>query len=435
MDYRVKPSVVRRANVAVPGDKSISHRALMLGSVAEGDTEISGFLNGADCLATLEAFRAMGVPVSEHGATSLTVHGVGLDGLEAPDGPLDLGNSGTAMRLLAGLLAGQAFDSELTGDASLRGRPMARIIEPLTRMGAVVESDCDGKPPLQIRGGVRLQGIDYTLPVASAQVKSCVLLAGLYADGETTVTEPQVTRDHTERMLRALGADVRRDGPRVRLAGRQTLRGGRIGVPGDLSSAAFVVLAALLAADADIRIEGVGINPTRTGVLDILRAMNADIDVENERRFGDEPVADLRVRSSRLKGGKVDPALVPLAIDEFPVLFVAAAAAEGVTEFSGIGELRVKESDRIAAMAAGLTALGIKVEESPDGAIVHGGRLGEGTVDSCGDHRIAMSLAVAGSAAAGPVTVRDVDNVDTSFPGFVTLLQSIGVDIDEAAGA
>ncbi len=435
MDYRVKPSVVRRANVAVPGDKSISHRALMLGSVAEGDTEISGFLNGADCLATLDAFRAMGVTVTEHDATSLTVHGVGLDGLEAPDGPLDLGNSGTAMRLLAGLLAGQAFDSELTGDASLRGRPMARIIEPLTRMGAVVESDCDGTPPLQIRGGVQLQGIDYTLPVASAQVKSCVLLAGLYADGESIVTEPQVTRDHTERMLRALGADVRRDGPRVRLAGRQTLRGGRIGVPGDLSSAAFVVLAALLAADADIRIEGVGINPTRTGVLDILRAMNADIDIENERRFGDEPVADLRVRSSRLKGGKVDPALVPLAIDEFPVLFVAAAAAEGVTEFSGIGELRVKESDRIAAMAAGLTALGIKVEESPDGAIVHGGRLGEGTVDSCGDHRIAMSLAVAGSAAAGPVTVRDVDNVDTSFPGFVTLLQSIGVDIDEAAGA
>jgi len=429
MDFRVEPSVIGDATVRVPGDKSISHRAIMLGSIAAGETRVRGFLRGEDCLATLNAFRAMGVSIDEHGETSLTVHGVGLDGLRRPEGPLDLGNSGTAMRLMAGLLAGQAFDTELVGDASLSGRPMGRIIEPLTRMGAVIESDCDGTPPLEIRGGMRLSSIDYVLPVASAQVKSCVLLAGLYADGETRVTEPAVTRDHTERMLRTLGADVRSRDGQVSVRGRCPLQGGDIEIPGDLSSAAFVILAALLADDAQVTIRSVGVNPTRTGVLDILRSMGADIELVNPRSLGSEPVADLRVRSSALSGTKVDPDMVSLAIDEFPVLFVAAAAASGETEFDGLAELRVKESDRVAAMADGLGALGIDVVETAGGAIVHGGRLGGGTVDSHDDHRIAMALAVAATAAAGPVRVRNVDNVATSFPGFVELMSELGGNI------
>ena len=435
MDFLVQPSPIGRATVRVPGDKSISHRAIMLGSIAEGDTRVSGFLAGEDCRATLAAFRAMGVAIDEHDATTLTIHGVGLDGLMAPPGRLDLGNSGTAMRLMAGLLAGQRFDTELVGDASLSRRPMGRIIEPLTMMGAVVESDCDGTPPLQIRGDVRLKAIDYRLPVASAQVKSCVLLAGLYADGETRVTEPAVTRDHTERMLRTLGADVRSEGCRVTLASRPHLAGGNIEIPGDLSSAAFVMLAALLAEDADVTIASVGINPTRTGVIDILRGMGADIALTNSRNLGAEPVADIRVRSSRLEGTVVDPALVSLAIDEFPVLFAAAAAASGDTVFDGLAELRVKESDRVAAMAEGLAALGIDVSETADGAVVHGGRMTGGEVDSHEDHRIAMSLAIAALTAAAPVTVRGVDNVATSFPGFVELAGSLGGRITAVEGA
>lgn len=434
MDFRVEPSAIGDATVRVPGDKSISHRSIMLGSIADGDTRVRGFLRGEDCLATLRAFRAMGVRIDEHDETSLTVHGAGLDGLRRPEGPLDLGNSGTAIRLMAGLLAGQAFDTELVGDASLSGRPMGRIIEPLTRMGAVIESDCDGTPPLEIRGGMRLSGIDYVLPVASAQVKSCVLLAGLYADGETRVTEPAVTRDHTERMLRTLGADVRTRGDQVSVRGQSRLEGTDIEIPGDLSSAAFVILAALLADDAQVTIRAVGVNPTRTGVLDILRGMGADIELANPRSLGSEPIADLRVRSSALRGTKVDPDMVSLAIDEFPVLFAAAAAASGETEFDGLAELRVKESDRVAAMADGLGALGIEVVETAGGAIVHGGRLGGGIIDSHDDHRIAMALAVAGTAAAGPVRVRNVDNVATSFPGFVELMASLGANIDTGPG-
>jgi 3-phosphoshikimate 1-carboxyvinyltransferase len=312
---------------------------------------------------------------------------------------------------------------------------MARIITPLTAMGAVVESDCDGSPPLEIRGGMRLQSIDYALPMASAQVKSCVLLAGLYADGKTSVVEPGVTRDHTERMLRAMGANVESAGERISVTGRPTLTGCDVAVPGDLSSAAFVMLAAVLAEDADVTIEGVGINPTRSGVIDILKAMGADIDLENERLQGDEPVADIRARSSTLSGGPVDPGLVSLAIDEFPVLFVAAAAANGSTTFTGIGELRVKESDRIAAMASGLRALGIQVDESPDGAIVHGGQFGGGDVDSYHDHRIAMSLAVAATVARSPVKIGGVDNVDTSFPGFAALLNDLGASVRAEAAA
>jgi 3-phosphoshikimate 1-carboxyvinyltransferase len=429
MDFRVTPSRLHDATITVPGDKSISHRALMLGSIAEGRTDVSGFLSGEDCLATAAAMRALGVTIEQPDATSLLIQGVGRDGLQAPDQDIDLGNSGTAMRLMAGLLAGQRFSCTLTGDESLTGRPMGRIIKPLTLMGAAIESDCDGTPPLQLSGGLKLHAIDYDLPIASAQVKSALLLAGLYAEGRTSVTEPAVTRDHTERMLASMGADLSVENGTVSIVGGQDLRGCTVEVPGDLSSATFIILATLLSQDADILIENVGINPTRTGVIDILKGMGANLALENRRSLGQEPVADLRVRASRLQGGPVDPALVPLAIDEFPALFVAAAAAKGKTSFSGLEELRVKESDRISAMADGLRRLGIQVEETPDGAAVHGGRFTGGEVESYHDHRVAMSLAIAGTIADGEVLVRGVDNVDTSFPGFMDLMNSLGAHI------
>ena len=432
MDFKVAPSSFSDATTTVPGDKSISHRALMLGSIAEGRSAVSGFLNGADCLATAAAMRAMGVSIEQTGPTSLAVEGVGARGLRAPSHDLDLGNSGTAMRLMAGLLAAQPFDSVLTGDESLTARPMGRIITPLTRMGAAIESDCDGTPPLQIAGGVRLHGIHYEMPVASAQVKSAVLLAGLFADGETSVFEPAVTRDHTERMLRSMGAAVRSNGSTVSLAGGQSLTGCPIEVPGDLSSATFIILGTLLSQDAEILIENVGVNPTRTGVLNVLQSMEADIHLENLRQFGAEPVADIRVRASALQGIDVDPELVSLAIDEFPALFVAAAGASGETRFSGLEELRVKESDRIAAMADGLQRLGIEIEETPDGAVVQGGRFSGGEVNSFHDHRVAMSLAMAGTIAGGEVLIRGVDNVNTSFPGFVDCVAKLGADVQVA---
>lgn len=430
MHFKVTPSKATSASVTVPGDKSVSHRALMLGSIAEGRTDVSGFLPGEDCLATMAAMRELGVTIEQHSETEVSIEGVGLRGLQAPAGDLDLGNSGTAMRLMAGLLAGQAFDSVLTGDESLTGRPMGRIIKPLTMMGAAIESDCDGTPPLQIAGGLRLHGISYEMPVASAQVKSSILLAGLYAKGATEIFEPAVARDHTERMLKSMGVYVYINGNRIGIMGVRRLKACEIKVPADLSSAAFLILAALLSDDADILIRNVGINPTRIGVIDILQEMGADIRFERPQLFGSEPVTDIRVRSSQLHGGTVDPGLVSLAIDEFPVLFVAAAAASGNTVFSGLEELRVKESDRIAAMAAGLEALGITVEEKPDGAIVQGGQFTGGTVQSFGDHRVAMSLAVAGGIADGEVVVQDTASVDTSFPGFVECMASIGANIE-----
>jgi 3-phosphoshikimate 1-carboxyvinyltransferase len=428
VDYLVQPSTINDAVVRVPGDKSISHRAVMLGSLAEGRSEVSGFLAGADCLATMAAFRDMGVRIEQTEGNELNIDGVGLRGLRSPGDELDLGNSGTAMRLMAGLMAGQSFSSVLTGDESLSGRPMGRVITPLRNMGAVIDSD-DGRPPLRINGSQSLHAIRYDMPVASAQVKSSILIAGLYASGETVVIEPAVTRDHTERMFRAMGVDIRSEDGTVTMAGGQTLRACPIQVPADLSSAAFLILAAVLAEDANLLIPDVGINPTRTGVIDILRAMGARIELENRRDLGDEPVADIRVFSSDLKGIEVDPRLVSLAIDEFPVLFVAAAVAKGRTVFSGLSELRVKESDRIAAMAAGLDALGITVNETPDGAVITGGGFKGGQVESFGDHRVAMSLAITGTVADGPVRVRDVSAVDTSFPGYVTCLKCCGVDI------
>jgi 3-phosphoshikimate 1-carboxyvinyltransferase len=431
--YTVRPGGRLVGRLRVPGDKSVSHRAIMFGALAEGVTEVEGFLEGADCLATLAAFQALGVQVEKPGAGHVRVHGVGLHGLRAPAGPLDLGNSGTAMRLMAGVLAGQAFDSTMVGDASLSRRPMRRITEPLALMGARIETAQHGTPPLQVRGGQRLHGLEYAMPVASAQVKSALLLAGLYADGETCVTEPAPTRDHTERMLTGFGYRVERDGARVCLHGGGRLIGGRVEVPADISSAAFFLVGASIAPGSDLLLEHVGINPTRTGVIDILRLMGADIELLDEREAGGEPVADLRVRHAPLRGIEIPEALVPLAIDEFPALFIAAACAEGETRLSGAAELRVKESDRIQVMADGLAALGVQAQPTPDGIVIRGGDLSGGTVESHGDHRIAMAFAMGGLRAAGEIAVTDCANVETSFPGFVAMARAAGLDMDASA--
>lgn len=429
--FIAEPVARLEGRVRVPGDKSISHRAIMLGAIATGHSEIRGFLPGEDCLATLAAVQAMGVSTVRHATTHIGIEGVGLRGLANPGRPLDMGNSGTAMRLLTGLLCGQGFDSVLVGDESLSRRPMERVAEPLRRMGARIETT-RGCPPLRITGGQTLRGVDYEMPVASAQVKSAVLLAGLFADGETSIVEPAVTRDHTERMLEAFGQTVRRQGSCLRIAGAGRLRATVIDVPGDLSSAAFLILAGTLAAAGELVIEGVGINPTRTGILEILRLMGADIGVEPQTSgSGMEPVARLIVRPAQLHGIVVPPRLVPLAIDEFPALFVAAAMAQGTTVITGASELRHKESDRIAVMAAGLRALGITVVETPDGARIDGARLGAGEIDSRGDHRVAMAFAAGAVSANGPVRILDTANVATSFPGFVELCSGVGMQVRE----
>ncbi len=401
----------------------------MLGSIAEGVTEISGFLEGEDSLATLKAFRAMGVDIEGPDAGRVIVHGVGLHGLKAPSAPLDLGNSGTSMRLLSGLLAGQTFDIEVVGDHSLMNRPMRRVTEPLASMGAVIDTTEKGTAPLKIRGGQKLQGIHYDMPVASAQVKSCLLLAGLYASGQTCVHEPAPTRDHTERMLSGMGYPVTRSDSTACVKGGGRLTAARIDVPADISSAAFFLVGASIAPDSDLLLEHVGINPTRTGVLEILRLMGANIEVINPREVGGEPVADLRVRSAQLQGIDIPVEQVPLAIDEFPVLFVAAACAQGRTVLTGAEELRVKESDRILVMADGLQALGVKAEPTADGMIIEGGTLSGGRVDSRGDHRIAMSFAMAALRASAEISIDDCANVNTSFPGFVDLATSVGLSV------
>ena len=432
--FHVQPGGALRGSLRVPGDKSISHRAIMLGSLAEGLTTISGFLQGEDCLATLNAFRAMGVPIEQPEPGRVLISGVGLHGLTAPDHPLDLGNSGTSMRLMSGLLAGQSFDTVLTGDASLSRRPMRRVIEPLLEMGAQISASAQSAPPLHIHGGQALSGIDYALPIASAQVKSCLLLAGLYAQGVTRVTEPAPTRDHTERMLQGFGYPVQRESPRtVSLSGGGRLQGANIDVPADLSSAAFFLVGASIAPGSDLVLEHVGVNPTRTGVIDILRLMGADIEILNPRQVGGEPVADLRVRHAPLQGVRIPEALVPLAIDEFPALFIAAACAQGVTVLTGAAELRVKESDRIQVMADGLNALGVAAGPTSDGIIIQGGTLSGGTLASHGDHRIAMSFAIAALRASAPITLIDCANVNTSFPGFASLAGNAGLSITEQA--
>jgi 3-phosphoshikimate 1-carboxyvinyltransferase len=428
----LQPGGSLRGRIRVAGDKSVSHRSIMLGAIAEGVTEITGFLEGEDSLATLNAFRAMGVTIEGPQEGKVVVHGVGLHGLRPPAGPLDLGNSGTSMRLLCGLLAGQAFDVELIGDSSLMSRPMRRVTEPLAKMGAQISSTERGTAPLRISGGQSLRGIDYAMPVASAQVKSCLLLAGLYADGRTCVTEPAPTRDHTERMLSGMGYAVERMDGTACVQGGGSLSATRIDVPADISSAAFFLVGASIAGNSELLLEHVGINPTRTGVLEILRLMGADIEVLNRREIGGEPVADLRVRSAHLHGIDIPERLVPLAIDEFPVLFVAAACAEGRTVLTGAEELRVKESDRIQVMADGLQALGVAAQPTADGMVIEGGRLSGGAVHSRGDHRIAMSFAMAALCADGPIDIDDCANVNTSFPGFVALASGVGLGISEA---
>jgi 3-phosphoshikimate 1-carboxyvinyltransferase len=428
--FTVQPGGQLHGEARVPGDKSISHRSIMLGSLAEGTTHVTGFLEAEDCLSTMKAFQAMGVEINRNADGGVTIHGVGLHGLKAPTEELYLGNSGTSMRLLSGLLAGQRFDSVLTGDPSLSKRPMRRVTDPLKTMGAQIDTTEKGTSPLRIHGGAQLKAIHYDMPVASAQVKSCLLLAGLYAEGTTSVHEPAPTRDHTERMLRGFGYPVTREGDRISVTAGGKLTAMDIDVPSDISSAAFFMVGASIAEGSNVLLKHVGMNPTRTGVIDILRLMGADIEVVASREVGGEPVADLRIRGTQLQGIDIPEALVPLAIDEFPVLFVAAACASGTTRLTGAEELRVKESDRIQVMADGLNVLGVDASATPDGMIIHGGKpIGGGTVISHGDHRIAMAFSIAGLRANGVITILDCANVNTSFPTFVSLANGLGLSV------
>ena len=427
--FRVNPGGQLHGTLRVPGDKSISHRAIMLGALAEGTTQVNGFLEGADTLATSSAFQTMGVSIEGPNQGQVIIQGVGLHGLQAPTKSLYLGNSGTSMRLLAGLMAGQKFTVEMSGDESLSRRPMRRITEPLIRMGARLETTQQETPPLIIQGGQALQGIHYNMPMASAQVKSCLLLAGLYAAGTTCVIEPAPTRDHTERMLTAFGYKVQRDGQRVYLNGGGQLLATTIDIPADISSAAFFLVGASIAQGSELLLKQVGINPTRIGVLNILRQMGAHISLHNQHEVGGEPVADIQVRASSLQGIKIPQEQIALAIDEFPILFIAAACAKGKTVLTGAKELRFKESDRIAVMAEGLQTVGIEATPTQDGIVIQGGQIQGGTINSHGDHRIAMAFAIAALVAKQPIVIEDCANVTTSFPNFVDLAQKIGIDI------
>jgi 3-phosphoshikimate 1-carboxyvinyltransferase len=435
--FTAHPAMRVSGSMSVPGDKSISHRALMLSGIAEGVSEVSGFLASEDCLASLAAMRALGVRIEQPDATRVLIHGVGMHGLKGAGHALDMGNAGTAMRLFTGLLSAQKFDSQLIGDASLMKRPMERVAKPLRAMGADVRTR-NGAPPVDIGGDRALHGIDYRMPIASAQVKSAILLAALYAAEPTTITAPAVSRDHSERMLTSGGVKLDIDGLRITVQPPQRLLSQTISVPGDFSSAAFFIVAGLLAAPAEgLLIQNVGLNPTRIGLLAILRAMGANIDILQPRESGAEPVADLRVFASPLRGIRVPKDLVSLAIDELPVLFIAAACAQGETFVTGAEELRVKESDRIAAMSAGLASLGVAHTALPDGMQITGRgqdfAFAGGEIESFGDHRIAMSFAVASLRAAGVIRIRDVANVATSFPGFVPLSRSVGLVIGESS--
>lgn len=417
-----------KGTLTVPGDKSISHRAVMFGALAEGTTTIHGFLKGADCLSTIGCFQAMGIDIEEKEDT-IYVHGKGLRGLQAPDGVLDVGNSGTTTRLISGILAGQNFTSELSGDASLNTRPMKRIIAPLSMMGADITSkNKDGCAPLLIHGRP-LSAIHYDSPVASAQVKSCVLLAGLYADGETSVTEPALSRDHTERMLRSFGADIRTEGRTCTITPPKTLHGQHIEVPGDISSAAFFIAAACITPDSDVLIQNVGINPTRAGILEVCRAMGADVSLENVREAGGEPVADIRARTSRLKGTVIEGDIIPTLIDELPVIALMACFAEGQTIIRDAHELRVKESDRIAIVSDNLHAMGADVIPTDDGFLINSRQgtltLHGASINCAMDHRIAMTFAVAGLNADGETVITDSGCVDVSYPDFFRQLEGL----------
>ena len=425
--YQLEPRGQCSGTIQVPGDKSISHRAVILASLAEGTSEITGFLPAIDCEATLTAFHSMGVKVERLAPTQVRIQGVGLEGLHPPYGELNMGNSGTAMRLLAGILCGQNFPSKLVGDESLCARPMQRIQVPLQKMGAEIIMSNAGTPPLEIQPSNSLHGIHYQLPMASAQVKSCILLAGLYAQGTTCIDESILTRDHTERMLQTFSYPIQITNKCVCLTGGNRLKATSINIPGDISSAAFFIVGTLISDSAELVIENVGMNPTRDGVIEILRLMGANIEIRNIKTYGAEPVADLVIRSSSLHGIEVPKDLIAKSIDEFPILFIAAACAQGATNLSGAQELRVKESDRIHNMVVGLKKLGIDAEEKPDGLVIVGGNIKGGEIDSCGDHRVAMAFVIASLVSAEVITVRNTDNVATSFPDFVTCASKLGI--------
>lgn len=433
VNYRITPGGKLHGRIQTPGDKSISHRALMLGAIASGNTHITGFLQGEDTRATMLALCSMGVKIDQSG-DDVIIHGAGLHGLTAPPGVINLGNSGTSTRLLAGLLSGQKFDSHLAGDDSLMKRPMRRVVEPLQLMNADISCSVEGTLPLIIHGGRRLEGIDYNLPVASAQLKSCLLLAGLYANGRTCVHEPAPTRDHTERLLQYFGGKIEKNNSTVCIHKSSGLKGQNISVPADISSAAFFMVGATIAAGSDIMLEGVGVNPTRSAVIPILQQMGANITLSNQQVISGEPVADIRVKSGSLHAIEIPPEYVPGAIDEFPAIMIAAACARGTTRLQGAAELRVKESDRIRAITTGLRAIGITVVEHEDGMDVTGGNIHGGEVDSQTDHRIAMAFIMAGLVSEQPVMVQDCANINTSFPGFVDLARSAGMDIMQVTG-
>ncbi|HAN48164.1 MAG: 3-phosphoshikimate 1-carboxyvinyltransferase [Nitrospira sp.] len=422
----ITPGRPLKGTIAVPGDKSVTHRAIILTALAEGLSQVTDYCRGEDCLNTMRAFQSLGVRIEET-PERLTVHGKGMWGLTEPFGPIDCGNSGTGIRLMAGLLAGQDFFTVLTGDESIRRRPMGRVVKPLRAMGATIAGRKGGElAPLAITG-TRLKGMSYESPVASAQIKSSLLFASLYADGLTTISEPRLSRDHTERMFAYFGIPFHRDGCTVRIEGRPSIRwsGKTVVVPGDLSAAAFFIVGASIVPDSDVTVLSVGMNPTRTGLLDILRQMGAHIEVLNPREEAGEPVADLRVRSMPLRGVQIGPEQIPQTIDEFPILCVAAAVADGETVITGAEELRVKESDRIATMAAELRAMGARIEERPDGMVIQGlgrkganGALTGATCASHGDHRVAMSVAIGALTAAQPTQIQGTACIETSFPNF-----------------
>jgi len=438
INYTAKPGGILKGEIHVPGDKSISHRSIMFGSLAVGTTKISGFLQGDDSLATLKSFKEMGVNIDgpdEDG--NVIIEGVGMNGLKKPNSPLYLGNSGTSMRLLTGLLAGQAFDIELTGDNSLSSRPMKRVILPIKEMGAKLITDTNNTAPIKIintEKAANLKGIAYSLPMASAQVKSCILLAGMYASGKSYVTEPAPTRDHTERMLNGFNYPVEVNNlgegrTQIIIEGGGELTACDLHIPADISSAAFFIVGACITPDSDITLKHVGINPTRIGIINILKLMGANIELDNEKQVGGEPVADIIVKYSKLNGIEIPEDQVPLAIDEFPVIAIAAACAQGQTILTGAEELRVKESDRIQAMVDGLTIIGIDCEGTDDGMIINGGKITGGNVDSLGDHRIAMSFVIASLAASNEINISDCENVNTSFPHFVEIANQSGLDL------
>jgi|WetSurMetagenome_2_1015567.scaffolds.fasta_scaffold00023_97 3-phosphoshikimate 1-carboxyvinyltransferase len=425
----IKKSKGLRGEIVPPPDKSISHRAVMFASMAEGRSRVTNFLRAEDPLSTVKAFRMLGVEVTDNGSDELVIDGKGLNGFVEPDDVIDCGNSGTTIRLISGLLAGNPFFSVLTGDDSLKKRPMARVIDPLKKMGAAISARGGDKyPPIAIRGG-GLKAIDYIMPMASAQVKSCLILAGLYAEGTTIITEPQKSRDHTERMLAAMGADIRADGFRISIRGGRRLEALDMQAPADFSSAAFFIAAALIVPNSEIMIKGVGVNPARTGMLRVLEQMGATIKLENIREVSGEPVADIVCATSgRLAAASIGRDLIPSLIDEFPIICVLASLADGVTQIRGAEELRAKESDRIRAMATELSKLGVELSEYPDGMDITGGEELKGSgIESYGDHRIAMSLSVAGLVSKTGMLIKDASCVDISFPGFYEKLRELEV--------